>query len=452
MADLGNIVALKAAIAAVLNNSVPDESIEPDDHNGLLVDLLDTISNGTIFQNVLVSGTNIKTVKGISLLGAGDVPINENATHTGEVTGAAALTITNNAVTNAKLADMIALTIKGNNTGGVSDPLDLTTAQVTAMLDVFTSLLKGLVPASGGGTTNFLRADGTWAVAGGGATEVGAGANSLQQKSVSANASAANSLALSLSSVASGASSIAIGQSANSSNLQTIAVGTNVQATNIYSTAISAGGGINTAISAFLGGGQGNTISGLRSATVGGLNGANAADYAFMAAADECDIPASAPYSTVRGSYNEPSRGGEQTWNDASWAFVAGDRKAVQLMGYAITTDATPTQVRIKSTSAFFTIPSGAVMAGQMEILASQSTGGKMLHYTRKFAIKNVGGTTSLVGAISTVGTDVTDDGALAVAITAIDAGDYLDVTVTGIAAETYRWFVKIDAVQQNYA
>jgi hypothetical protein len=32
-----------------------------------------------------------------------------------------------------------------------------------AMLNEFTSLLKGLVPASGGGTKNFLRADGTWA-------------------------------------------------------------------------------------------------------------------------------------------------------------------------------------------------------------------------------------------------------------------------------------------------
>jgi hypothetical protein len=36
------------------------------------------------------------------------------------------------------------------------------------MLDVFTSSLKGLAPASGGGTTNFLRADGTWAAPGGG--------------------------------------------------------------------------------------------------------------------------------------------------------------------------------------------------------------------------------------------------------------------------------------------
>lgn len=37
-----------------------------------------------------------------------------------------------------------------------------TVAAQTALLDSFTSLLKGLVPASGGGTTNFLRADGTF--------------------------------------------------------------------------------------------------------------------------------------------------------------------------------------------------------------------------------------------------------------------------------------------------
>jgi len=32
-----------------------------------------------------------------------------------------------------------------------------------AGLTTFTSSLAGIVPASGGGTTNFLRADGTWA-------------------------------------------------------------------------------------------------------------------------------------------------------------------------------------------------------------------------------------------------------------------------------------------------
>lgn len=35
-------------------------------------------------------------------------------------------------------------------------------ADLTALLNVFTDLLPGTVPASGGGTVNFLRADGTW--------------------------------------------------------------------------------------------------------------------------------------------------------------------------------------------------------------------------------------------------------------------------------------------------
>ena len=91
-----------------------------------------------------------------------------NATHTGDVTGATALTIANDAVTNAKLANMATARIKGRVTVGTGDPEDLTGAQATALLDVFTSGAKGLAPASGGGTTNFLRADGTWAAPSGG--------------------------------------------------------------------------------------------------------------------------------------------------------------------------------------------------------------------------------------------------------------------------------------------
>jgi hypothetical protein len=39
----------------------------------------------------------------------------------------------------------------------------MTPAQATALLNLFGASLKGLAPASGGGTTNFLRADGAWA-------------------------------------------------------------------------------------------------------------------------------------------------------------------------------------------------------------------------------------------------------------------------------------------------
>ena len=38
----------------------------------------------------------------------------------------------------------------------------LTGTQATTLIDTFTSALKGLAPASGGGTANFLRADGSW--------------------------------------------------------------------------------------------------------------------------------------------------------------------------------------------------------------------------------------------------------------------------------------------------
>jgi hypothetical protein len=50
-----------------------------------------------------------------------------------------------------------------------------TIAALTAELNTFTALLAGTCPASGGGTTNFLRADGTWAApaASGSVTSVG---------------------------------------------------------------------------------------------------------------------------------------------------------------------------------------------------------------------------------------------------------------------------------------
>lgn len=65
-------------------------------------------------------------------------------------------------ISNSQLANMAAHTFKGNNTGSSAAPLDLTATQLTAELNQFTSSLQGVVPGSGGGTTNFLRADGTW--------------------------------------------------------------------------------------------------------------------------------------------------------------------------------------------------------------------------------------------------------------------------------------------------
>jgi hypothetical protein len=53
-------------------------------------------------------------------------------------------------------------TVLGNVTGGSAVPTALTTTQLTTLCNVFSSTLKGCVAASGGGTNNFLRADGAW--------------------------------------------------------------------------------------------------------------------------------------------------------------------------------------------------------------------------------------------------------------------------------------------------
>jgi hypothetical protein len=96
---------------------------------------------------------------------------NQSITLSGDISGTGTTAITTaigvNKVTNAMLAQVATATIRGRVTAGTGNVENLTGTQVTALLDTFSSTLKGLAPASGGGTTNFLRADGTWAAVGG---------------------------------------------------------------------------------------------------------------------------------------------------------------------------------------------------------------------------------------------------------------------------------------------
>jgi hypothetical protein len=68
-----------------------------------------------------------------------------------------------NTVALSNLAQVATARILGRVTAATGDVESLTGTQATTLLDAFTSALKGLAPASGGGTTNFLRADGSWA-------------------------------------------------------------------------------------------------------------------------------------------------------------------------------------------------------------------------------------------------------------------------------------------------
>jgi hypothetical protein len=123
-----------------------------------------TLGLGTLATQ---SGTFSGTSSGTN---TGDQTITLTGDVTGSGTGSFSATIANDAVTNAKLANVSTATIKGRVSASTGDPEDLTGTQATTLLDTFTSSLKGLAPSSGGGTTNFLRADGTWAAPAGGGT------------------------------------------------------------------------------------------------------------------------------------------------------------------------------------------------------------------------------------------------------------------------------------------
>ena len=161
----------------------------PSTHTHEISDVLGLSGSLEGKQTTLISGLNIKTVNGETLLGAGDIPgltiaereklnsIGYGATknvpdailfnrqyHTGmqdisTITGLRA-----------------ALDAAGGGGGGGATDLSYTASTrvlasstgADATLPLVTSTEAGLAPLSGGGTTNFLRADGTWATPAGG--------------------------------------------------------------------------------------------------------------------------------------------------------------------------------------------------------------------------------------------------------------------------------------------
>jgi hypothetical protein len=122
-----------------------------------------TVSGTTAQFNTALTDNDFATLAGSETLTNKSIAGSANT-----LTAIPTAALDNDAVTNAKLANIATATIKGRVTASTGDPEDLSGTQATTLLDVFTTSLKGLAPSSGGGTTNYLRADGTWAAPSGG--------------------------------------------------------------------------------------------------------------------------------------------------------------------------------------------------------------------------------------------------------------------------------------------
>ena len=128
----------------------------------------------------------------------------------------------------------------------------------------------------------------------------------------------------------------------------------------------------------------------------------------------------------------------------------AGDAQFVRWILRNKTTDGT-TAVTLfaNGSSTRCLLTSGKVLHANVLIVGSKSDGSAVAIYARQVAIKNVGGTTSLVGTVNTIGTDTA--AGTSIAITADDTNDALQIAVTGVAGETWRWVATVAGVELAY-
>jgi hypothetical protein len=157
---------------------------------------------------------------------------------------------------------------------------------------------------------------------------------------------------------------------------------------------------------------------------------------------------ASSASSVALGAYSKASRHGILAHSSQGFS-VQGSGQTILGTLTKATTDATPTELFLDNSSARLTIGASTAIHGIVKIVAAKSDGSAVARFARQFTIKNVAGTTSLVGSVVSIGTD--EDAGTSIAITANDTNDALKIEVTGIAAENWKWVASIHAVELIY-
>jgi hypothetical protein len=261
-----------------------------------------------------------------------------------------------------------------------------------------------------------------------------------------------------------------------------------------YATIGGGQGNTASAIYATVGGGRNNTASGYYATVDGGWGNNASADYATIAGGGAANTAsgyyatvgggyyniASSEYATVGGGDSNTASGGDATvgggrGNTASgWAATVpgGLYAAATHLGemayaggrFAATGDAqtsvyvlrrsssgtTLTELFLDGSSQRLTIASGRTVTFDILIVGRENDNGESAGYRVLGVIENVGGTTTIVGSVSTTELGK-DDASWNVTVDADDTNDALRIRVQGGTGDSVRWVATVRTAEVSW-
>jgi hypothetical protein len=257
--------------------------------------------------------------------------------------------------------------------------------------------------------------------------------------------------------VASGQDSFAVGDGNSATQQGSFAGGVGNLVTGV--TAVGIGNGNSASSTGSVAIGFGNTASGAAAAAFGQSNTASnnrsiAIGFNNTSSGSEASVAignantANAIYSQAFGYQALASRYAQSSHASGQFAAV-GDAQAVKFVARNKTTTNAAVELFLDGSSLRLTVTSGRVLSGTVEMVGVKSDGTAVARYSRQVTIKNVAGTTSLVGSVIALGTD--EIAGTSILISADNTNDALKIEATGIAAETWRWVATMNGVEVAY-
>lgn len=425
-----------ATAGNITANSEPSGSVSPNTRGAGAVDLQQVRSAATMVASgsrALIAGGEDNTASASYSSALGGLSNNVGGTYSASLGGN--LNTITAAATNAAVIGGASSTLSGIASAVVGGAVHTVSGTHSACVAGSTNQATGIQSVCIGGNTSVASGDRSTTL--GGIANTASGDDSAIIACFSAcTATMLSSCAIaSTGSNSTGASAVVIATAACTASGTSAAIiasdTTTVSAAR--SAAIATDTSSITNIGAVIAGGNNHSITAANAAIIGGE-----------------DNTAGGESSIATGRFAVTTRYAEQV-HSAGRFTTDGDAQNPRAVFRNQTTDATPTELFLDGSAARFAIPSGNTVSAIINVAGTQDDGTDHSHFVRKVSISNVGGTTALVGAVSTIGTDVETNAATALAITADDANDSITITVTGIAAENWKWCATLDSVEISF-